>query len=519
MSGVAGNLQLLAQCVIEGRHEEAEALLPFASPCAFTSEAAQWTALHLAAYLGRLRVLRVFLRFICNTGRQDEQPDGARLGVDFRDRQSCTPLHRAARAGRLDAARMLLSAGARLDVADADGKIPVVAAASRGHAELVGLLLSRKQTTAACARDALAEALGVAQCWKTAQEVLRLCPFAAHDGTAATTALLNVCRACPAESPIRMVKLLCKMGADFDAVDEFGNTPLHFASKCGWVDVASLLLGNCKTSIGNRLDVLARTPLTICCRFAGRAKRSLLVRLMLRHGANPNSSQKNCVTSPLTMSATRAHVDIAKALIDAGAQMWLEAKRSERREMQAILAAVRFKSRAHIMLFAKRSKSIGSWSDSEGFGLFHAAAESGDVAIMKLVERLGANPRHVSKDGRSAVHYFVMGYDMHEVTSVHGRLCDDAVGYLVDTCGLNPDQEMEQSGLTPLHINRIASIASALIKHGATVDSRCANSMYRFGRRNRTRGHPSIQLPSLTCICQISMSHASSIACLMCVQE
>jgi ankyrin repeat protein len=494
MSEVADNLQLLSQCVREGRHEEAEALLPFASPCVYASAATPWTALHLAAHHGRLRVLRVFLRFICNAAGQQDP----RLNVDVRDYRGCTPLHRAARAGRVTAARMLLSAGARRDVVDAEGKIPVVAAAARGHAEIVRLLLERGQTTGVRAREALAEALGVAQCWKTAQAVLRVCPDAARDGTAATTALLSVCSALPTESPFRMVQLLCNMGANVDAVDEDGKSPLHFAASQGWLDVASFLIGNCKSSAINRVDSNEDTPLLAACEFAARHKRPLLVRLLLRQGANPNVTHESLTFSPLNAAACRKHVDTARALIDAGARMCLKAKTPGQRETPAVLRAALRRSRAHLKWFARKFTGIGSWSEPDGYSLFHAAAWSGDLGTMKLVVRLGAHPKRVCADGRSALHSFAHGFTTNSKYYGHCLSpCEDVVDYLVKTCRLNPEEQLEPAGYTPLHIAAIvegcAEVVRALINSGAAIDCRCAKGMY-FSLKSRKTA------PTNTCL-------------------
>jgi ankyrin repeat protein len=115
----------LAHCVRSGRHEQAAALLRRVSPCELPA-GAKWTALHLAAHLGRLRVLRVFLHYLA--GATNEAATGS---VDVRDRRRRTALHLAARAGHAAAVKLLLRAGASLDASDEAGDTPVVAAAAR----------------------------------------------------------------------------------------------------------------------------------------------------------------------------------------------------------------------------------------------------------------------------------------------------------------------------------------------------------------------------------------------------
>lgn len=54
-----------------------------------------------------------------------------------------TPLHVAAQSGRLDAARLLVDAGAYLDAPDMDGSTPLILAASNGDTEMVAYLLDK----------------------------------------------------------------------------------------------------------------------------------------------------------------------------------------------------------------------------------------------------------------------------------------------------------------------------------------------------------------------------------------
>jgi Ankyrin repeats (3 copies) len=158
-------------------------------------------------------------------------------------------------------------------------------------------------------------------------------------------------------------------------------------------------------------------------------------------------------------------------------------------DRNAVLAAASFKSRAHLKWFAKKFKGIGSWSHPDGYGPFHAAAYSGDLDTMKLLVRLGANPKRLEQSGRSALHSFTAGFCISKEADVHGRLAENVVAYLVATCGLNPDQPVYPSGDTPLHTAAVfdgcADVARALIRQGATVDSRCAKGMVCYRLCNR----------------------------------
>lgn len=69
--------------------------------------------------------------------------DSVDKNINVRDHRGRTALHLAARAGHVQPLPMLLDAGAKLDVRDAAGNLPVVAAAARGRAEEVQLLLRR----------------------------------------------------------------------------------------------------------------------------------------------------------------------------------------------------------------------------------------------------------------------------------------------------------------------------------------------------------------------------------------
>lgn len=69
-----------------------------------------WTALHQAASCGHVDITIALLENGANPNIQDNQ--------------QCTPIHLAARNGHLEIVRILCRYGARLDLRNAEGKIP-----------------------------------------------------------------------------------------------------------------------------------------------------------------------------------------------------------------------------------------------------------------------------------------------------------------------------------------------------------------------------------------------------------
>ncbi|CAM9473316.1 unnamed protein product [Ascophyllum nodosum] len=157
----------------------------------------------------------------------------------------CTPLHRAARGGHADAARILLMAGANVDSLDIGQCTPLhLAFVKDGDQLACDLLLSGANPGA--------------------QDVYGFCPihYAASRGRD------------------RSVQLMLHKGVDVNIRNTRGLTPLHAAAIAGRVDAATILLGAGADSGAS--DALGNTPL----HHAAEHNRYDIVQALVNAGAN-----------------------------------------------------------------------------------------------------------------------------------------------------------------------------------------------------------------------------------------
>lgn len=175
------------------------------------------------------------------------------VDLNLQDNRRRTALHRAALTGDIEAAILLIKAGAEKNPKDLDGKTPLHLATTQGDQTMVEALLN-----SGCDPLAL-----------TFQEENLLYLALSQDSPPLTSFLLQqpsaliwlsqedsdgkrpLHRAVWGEPKPGLVDLLLRAGAEANATNHYGYTALHWAAKHGHLESARLLL-----SFGARIDLI-----------------------------------------------------------------------------------------------------------------------------------------------------------------------------------------------------------------------------------------------------------------------
>lgn len=203
------------------------------------------TMLHDAAQTGDLERVKGLLK----TRRQlVNQPN--RLGI--------TALHYASAAGFREIVRLLLDAGARVDIKTRSGITPLYGAVSEAREEVIRLLIARGADVGATTADGAT---------------------ALHIATTGAVA-----------------RLLVAGGAKVRAANKFNFTPLHVAAHYGHIEVAEYLL-----TVGAKLEARTNTGWTPLCE-AVFGQKLAMVKFLAGKGADVNAKTRSG-TTPMDLAA------------------------------------------------------------------------------------------------------------------------------------------------------------------------------------------------------------------------
>jgi ankyrin len=461
------------------------AVLALVANFAFPSIAAASEALIKAAAAGDVASVRALIKQAHDVNAPG--PDGA------------TALHWAVRADDLVIVNALIQAGARVDVANTLGVLPVYVAAEQGNAAILRRLLDAKADVHAA--DAAGDTLLMAAVRAGSADAVRLLldRGAKVDAVAPDVRLTALMIATRSNNP-DIMRLLLAAGGSVDAATRVGARPAARPPGAGGGSHGVGIVRSGVPPQGEQAPTPGgMTPLL----FAARDGLLPAAQVLVEAGADLNRPDPNGIT-PLLMAITNGHLVVAQFLLGRGASstsvdwygrtpLWAAVEirnldlRSaatdngiDRAAALTLITALIDKGadvNARVKEFPPARRHmlpLGSleWVDITGQTAFTRAAQSGDVAVMRLLLAKGADPKIATVNGTNALMMaagvnWVIGQTFAETPGAYLEAVTLCLELGFDVNGVN------QMGLAAVHgaANRGSDdIIELLASRGAQLD-------------------------------------------------
>lgn len=290
------------------------------------------TALHLAAYSGHLKSVKVLVNLGANI--EDPSANGStplRLAVgrgnvlvtkfllekgadpNTKCKEAKTPLYDAVTRGQLHIAKLLLHHGANVTLPTVDGETPIHHAVVIGNAKMLELLVSANPEALNHANVMAIEPPLVTACKVQRAALVKVLLNMKADPNVCNKDGMTPLAVASSLENLEIMELLIKNNADMMLSFSLYGTPLHIVAIEGKVNAARKLL-----NMGinpNVLDSEGTTPL----RRAVENQRAEVASLLLKHGADIHVECPGDELPLLHKAAKRNDVKMLKLLIDNGA--------------------------------------------------------------------------------------------------------------------------------------------------------------------------------------------------------
>ncbi|KAH8995437.1 ankyrin repeat-containing domain protein [Lactarius akahatsu] len=460
-----------------------------------------WTPLHAASYFGRPGIIRILLdngaeanaenRQGKNSldqvsrGEYGSQEDGARVaqlllergvGVNASDKDHWTPLHSASYYGRSEIVRVLLDHGANVNAENHEGETPLELV-SRGKynseddgVRIAQLLLDRGADVKAQPKGHWTPLNWASYYGKP--DIVRL--LVDHGATVNLNANESLLRT-PLhdvsrgeykfqDDGARVAQILLERGADVNAQDINRETPLHFASVSGRLEIARVLLDHGAIATTETYD--SETPLHAISRGKYDAQDSTrLARLLMEHGVDANAPDKDQDT-PLHYACRFGSPDIAQELLDHGAIA--TAENSQRETPLHVVSHGEHEPQDGVRLarlLLEHGADVNASDTNEDTPL-HSACYNGRLNIARLLLTHGAAANAKNNLGESPMHVISRGNPFSEDGIRIARLI------LEHGVDVNIQDKIHRTPLQAASLRGSIEIVQVLLDHGATANAK-----------------------------------------------
>lgn len=337
-----------------------------------------WAALHLAAGQKNEESCKILIE--------------AGANVNIVNPEDTTPLHSAAYTGHVKCARILLDAGADIEAKDIVGQTPLCIAASQGHSSMVTLLASTADLSVTDNKKWSAVHLAARGGHYDALHALL--------STEASSKLNSVTS--DGSTPLHLavlskdsasVKLLIERGANVNAQENSGATPLDICMLNNIFIVIPRILKDAGGVSGDALGARVANRIAFAIVAAGSEKRLTQV---LDQGANVDVPVQNGFT-PLILAAALGKTAMVKMLHEHGSDLFQKTSTGESVLMQATRGGF-----TELCLYLLQNGLSPYEEDLLGQTAFHIACSFGYMACLELfVKENGLDKSVLTKQAES----------------------------------------------------------------------------------------------------------------------
>ncbi|XP_065583414.1 ankyrin-1-like [Artemia franciscana] len=306
-------------------------------------------------------------------------------------------LHLIVQKGRADLCKLLIKSGAELDAANAHGKTPLVTAIKANNLNLVEVLLDRGANPNCGECLHLAVQKGRADlCKLLIKSGAELDATNAHGKTPLVTAIKV--------NNLNLVEILLDRGANPNRGE-----CLHLAVQKGRADLCKLLIDKMKSSAEiDAMNAHGKTPLAT----AIKANNLNLVEILLDRGADPNYGE--C----LHHAVKKGRVNICKLLIDFGAKLdAMNAKKDT-----PLLIAIRNNNLELVILLLDRGANPNCGE------CLHLFVQKGRADLCKLSIKSGAELDATNAHGKTPLVIAIKANNLNLVKILLDRGADPNCG-------------------------------------------------------------------------------------------